>query len=75
MLSVGISVSDLDRSLQYWSGLLGMERLQRDGAEERLRFGDNQAQLVLHKVLRESLSLQRAQQGLSSSIVTEVYAH
>jgi len=50
VMSVGISVSDMDRSTKYWNGLLGMNIVKTDDMEQRLEFGSNQAQLILHKI-------------------------
>eukprot|EP00088_Acartia_fossae_P005937 TRINITY_DN12693_c0_g1_i1.p1 TRINITY_DN12693_c0_g1~~TRINITY_DN12693_c0_g1_i1.p1 ORF type:complete len:310 (+),score=91.19 TRINITY_DN12693_c0_g1_i1:38-931(+) len=50
VVSVGISVSDMAKSSQYWTGLLGMNLAKDGGNEKSLQFGDNQAQLILHKI-------------------------
>jgi len=50
VMSVGISVSDMDRSSKYWNGLLGMNIVKADEKEQILEFGSNQAQLFLHKI-------------------------
>jgi len=50
VVSVGISVSDMDRSIKYWSGLLGMQVTQGGDSEQVLQFGQDQAKLILHKI-------------------------
>jgi len=48
--SVGISVSDLDKSVSYWNGLLGMDIVKKEETKSQLQFGENQAKLFLHKI-------------------------
>lgn len=48
--SVGISVSDMKRSLGYWRDLLGMTVVQNGEVEASLSFGSKQAELKLHKI-------------------------
>lgn len=50
VVSVGISVSEMVRSVNYWNQLLGMEVAEDGEARKSLRFGPNQAKLILQKI-------------------------
>jgi len=50
VVSVGISVADMSRSVAYWSGLLGMQVTEDGEKLKGLQFGPNQAKLLLHKI-------------------------
>jgi len=47
VVSVGISVADMTRSVDYWSGLLGMQVTEDNENLKGLQFGPNQAKLFL----------------------------
>ncbi|XP_023320657.1 glyoxalase domain-containing protein 4 [Eurytemora carolleeae] len=51
VLSVGISVSNIEKSVLYWKDLLGMQVVQEKEREKTLQFGSNQAKLVLKQGL------------------------
>ena len=48
--SVSLSSSDLQKSVDFWQGVLGMELYQREGNSAKLGFSASQCALVLQQV-------------------------
>lgn len=50
VIGVSVGVSQLPASLNYWTGLLGMKKLEEAPNSATMSFGDNQANLTLKTV-------------------------